>query len=207
MIFWNWLCKLFHQLISPDNVAKLFITILGVFLGYLLSIKQYKKHKIQEENQLTLKYIGLLKHELRMNQSVVDTSLGVLNEKYDTPAIAINNFLKSSVLINSSISDEALPAVSRVGIIKILSLSKIIHSYIQQRIFCYQISNESQILRAGIERPGIDVPPEDSLYEMINDFKSMMKAQIKTYKEAVKELEVLEESLLKAKKNKGSKQK
>jgi hypothetical protein len=204
MISLCWLSKLFQKLISPDNIAKLIITILGVFLGYLLSARQYKKRQIKEETKLVLKYIKLIKNELEYNQSIIRGSFSKLNNDFPSPANAIDEFLQTSDLITSSITDEALPAVTRVGIIKILSLNKVIHSYTQQRILCFQISNESQILRSRIYRPEIDVPPEESLYETINNFKSIMKTQDIRYQEALEDLEKLEKSLInkKPKRNK-----
>lgn len=147
------------------------ITILGVFLGFLLSSYWYNRNKRKEKLNLDLKYIKLVHKELIANLNLLINCLQLLNkslkeinlykEKYDD--INYNqDFSKETIdrceqLIHTlnkkfnNFENEGLNSAYRAGINKILKISSLFKLYnsIEEYKFdlnhIYQISKDPSI--------------------------------------------------------------
>jgi hypothetical protein len=61
--------KVLIELIAPEGAALFFTTLLGVFVGFLLSYNSYLRRKEKEQNALELKYTKLAIQEMENNKN------------------------------------------------------------------------------------------------------------------------------------------
>lgn len=152
--------QLITELINPQNLASFVTTILGVFIGFLLSSWQYRKQREKEQNQLELKYTLLIKKELVRNSEHINEVLENIDENFNENKLNKNNMsqkeanqlkeiIKSnSQYLDSVISNNALLSAKRMGALKPIKINEVSNAYdlyetIKNHIKPYQINIES----------------------------------------------------------------
>lgn len=152
--------QLITELINPQNLASFVTTILGVFIGFLLSSWQYRKQREKEQNQLELKYTLLIKKELVRNSEHINEVLENIDENFNENKLNKNNMsqkeanqlkeiIKSnSQYLDSVISNNALLSAKRMGALKPIKINEVSNAYdlyetIKNHIKPYQINIDS----------------------------------------------------------------
>lgn len=152
--------QLITELINPQNLASFVTTILGVFIGFLLSSWQYRKQREKEQNQLELKYTLLIKKELVRNSEHINEILENIDENFNENKLNKNNMsqkeanqlkeiIKSnSQYLDSVTSNNALLSAKRMGALKPIKINEVSNAYdlyetIKNHIKPYQINIES----------------------------------------------------------------
>ncbi len=143
----NYLHDLLVELKTPENLAGFITTVFGIFIGFLLSSRQYARQKKKEQNQLELKYTRLIKEEMLSNLRYIKIALNDITEKIPQQKFQENdipdheiNILKEAIkgitqYLKSTITDRALLSAVRMGALQPIMIDNISRAY-----DCYEVA-------------------------------------------------------------------
>ena len=198
----TYICELFDKLVAPKNLASFITTILGVFLGFLLSSWQYKRQREKEQNQLELKYTSLIKNELKNNIKYIKTALKDINKKINEEEFDENNITQeeanklkeiiksNSQYLTSTINNKALLSAKRIGALQPIMLDKVTNAY-----DCYEVAiNFIKPYQKNIEAGKI-LANKNHYFKVVQRLKQYCQELNDVFEEAIKEIKELEEEL------------
>lgn len=128
-------------------------TILGVFIGFLLSSYWYKRNKRKEKLNLDLKYIILANKEVTANKKLFIDCLNILNENLEE--INLNEKKYEDMNFNQDFSKETIDKCQ--NLIRILN----------KKLNNFENKGVNSAYRAGIYK----ILKVDSLFNLYNSFE------------------------------------
>jgi hypothetical protein len=163
-------------LFTAQNVAAFITTMLGVFVGFLLSVRQYNKQKLKADNELELKYTLMVKKEMEYSHDAFKVILGNINnflsenelldkdgkikdikEDWAKEEKAKDLFITGVQYLESMISDRALSSASRAGSTKAISLDEVIDAYYSYNVYISKVKPDSDNLQRGLRYRGPNI--------------------------------------------------